>query len=101
CRRFRSARGLCDRDDRARTFGGIAYFRWPVSAVDLHAKICDSRSAARSLRYLAMSIRSAAWKCRFSLLMLLVSAPGALSAQDLPDPTRFESEIQRFEAQDK
>lgn len=48
-----------------------------------------------------MSIRSAARGCRFGVLLLCFVVPGILFAQDLPDPARFEEEIQRFEAQDK
>jgi len=44
------------------------------------------------------SFSSAGWSCRFGLLLLCFAAPGVLFAQDLPDPTRFEVEIQGFEA---
>ena len=44
---------------------------------------------------------SAARGLAVALLVLGFAAPGVLFAQDLPDPTRFEAEIQRFEAQDR
>jgi lysophospholipase L1-like esterase len=47
------------------------------------------------------SISSALRGCSFALLLLGFAARSVLPAQDLPDPTRFEAEIQRFEAQDK
>ena len=46
-------------------------------------------------------ISSAARGLAVALLLLGFAAPGVLFAQDLPDPARFEAEIQRFEAQDK
>ena len=46
-------------------------------------------------------ISSAARGLAVALLVLGFAAPGVLFAQDLPDPTRFEAEIQRFEAQDR
>jgi hypothetical protein len=45
---------------------------------------------------MTMSMRSAG-----CLLLLNLAGSSVLLAQDLPDPTRFEAEIQRFEAQDK
>jgi hypothetical protein len=45
---------------------------------------------------MTMSMRSAG-----CLLLLYLAGSSVLLAQDLPDPTRFEAEIQRFEAQDK
>jgi len=47
------------------------------------------------------SINSVARGCAFALILLGLVAPRVLFAQDLPDPARFESAIQQFEAQDK
>jgi hypothetical protein len=47
------------------------------------------------------SINFAARRCALALLVLGLAAPIVLHAQDLPDPARFEADIQRFEAQDK
>lgn len=48
-----------------------------------------------------MSIGSANRRCLLGLLWLGFAGPSVLFAQDLPDPARFEADIQRFEAHDK